>query len=212
MQFCQKMKATHSVVSNEADFEGYGKFIKKTIEANPLVADQCNWMDVGFDFGPTFLLAQHKSKGPVQTSPVKNPYTGDIITYVNWFDGSPNGNFINKGEYWMAFKYNADGSKFIHASNQRPFCFTCDGNGSVLPVLRMRGLCSGSQFDRNYLLASNNEDALFYQGDRHTNITYDKENRFWVIMSNRKVDGGQGKDKPVKGISMVSKFIKMKII
>ena len=61
--FCQKMKATHSVISAEADFEDYGKFIKKTIEANPLVADQCNVWLTGFDFGPNFLLAQPKSKG-----------------------------------------------------------------------------------------------------------------------------------------------------
>ena len=62
----------------------------------------------------------------------------------------------------------------------------------------MRGLCAGSHFDRNFVLASSSDDVLFYQGDRYTNITYDRENRLWAIISNRQAGTGLSKGNEVK--------------
>ena len=85
-----------------------------------------------------------------------------------------------------------------------PYCFSCDGIGVDLPVLRMRGFCQNSQFDKNYVLAQNSEDILFFQGDRHTNITFNKNRDLWIIVSNRKTEGNMDFEIPVMGYSSVS--------
>ena len=202
-KLCQKLNATHTVINNKEEDIEYTDFIANTLENNKAVAETCSYVNVGQQYGPTFILAQHKEEGPVETNPVQNPYTGEEIDYVNWYNGWPNSNYIDKGSYWIAFNYNGGDSKFIHFTNNDPLCFTCDGLSSNLPVVRMRGLCKGSQFDRNYVLAQNDEDVLFYQGDRHTNITYDREKSLWRIVSNRKIEGGLEEDFPVYGYSMV---------
>ena len=126
------------------------------------------------------MLPQHKNIGKVETSPVKNPYNGEFIHYVNWMDGFPNVNFV-KGKEWLTWVYNNGDPRFIHTSNESTFCYTCDGRTSLLPILKMRGLCEKSQFDKKYVLAYNAEDAMFYQGDRHINITYESVRNSWVI-------------------------------
>jgi hypothetical protein len=211
-KLCQKLNATHTVINNKEDDIEYRDFITKTLENNKDVVETCSHANVGNQYGPTFILAQHKAEGEVETNPVQNPYTGVNISYANWYNGWPNSNYIDKDSYWIAFNYNGGDSKFLHFTNSDPLCFTCAGLSNNLPVVRMRGLCKGSQFDRNYVLAQNNEDVLFYQGDRHTNITYNREESLWRIISNRKVEGGPEQDPPVKGYSMVRFQINYKII
>lgn len=204
---CLKMHATHSVIGTQEEDEKYRTFINNTLTNNPEIEDECSYVDVGTKYDPVFILAQHKTEGRLEDSPVLNPYTGDIITYVDWFPGWPNGNFINKGSYWQAWNYNGGDSKFIHRWSDMPFCFTCDGHQSILPILRMRGLCQESQFDKNYVLAQNHDSVMFYQGDRHTNITYSSKREGWVIISNRRINrrrpGADTEDYIVTGFSKV---------
>ena len=157
MKMCQKLNATHSVISNEEENAAYSRFIANKLSTNAEVQDICSYVNEGSNYGPTFILAQHKEEGPLEASPVKDPYNGKTINYVNWFTGWPNGNYINKGSFWTAFKYNDGDSKFIHRYSNEPYC---DGNGVDLPVLRMRGFCQNSQFDKNYVLAQNSEDIF----------------------------------------------------
>ena len=203
---CKKMNGKHSVVSNAEESQEYTSFITDVLETNEVVNEGCNYINEGSQYGPSFILAQHKEIGPLETNPVKNPYNGDVITFIDWYNGWPNGNFLDKGSYWMVFKYNDGNSKYIHQINSQPFCFTCDGVGSVLPIVRMRGLCQTSQFDKNYIIAQNSEDVLFYQGDRHTNISFDQDNNRWVMVSNRKIEKGMEEDLPVFGFSKVLKI------
>ena len=141
---CKKINGTHSVLRNEEESQEYTNFIQDVLETNEVVNEGCNYVNEGSEYGPTFILAQHKEIGPLETSPVKNPYNGDVINYIDWYNGWPNGNFLDKGSYWMAFKYNDGNSKYIHNINSQPFCCTCDGVGTVLPKVRMRGLCQTS--------------------------------------------------------------------
>ena len=212
---CLKMYATHSVISNmEEDLE-YREFIKNNIKSNPEIDEECSFLNSGIQYDPVFILAQHKEEGEMETTPVKNPYTGEIISYINWFPGWPNGNFINKGGYWHAWNYNGGDSKFIHQGDDMPFCFSCLGKESIPPILRMRGLCEGSQFDKNYVLAQNTEALIFYQGDRHTNITFNEESEGWKIVSNRRINrirlGADNVDYTVTGFSKVYVFIRRMI-
>ena len=200
---CQKLNATHTVINTKEEDTEYRDYIQNTLEDNKDVAKTCGYINVGREYGPTFILAQHKDEGAVESNPVKNPYTSKEIYYVNWYYGWPNGNYIDKGGYWIAFVYNGGDNKFIHFSDNVALCFTCDGLGSSLPVVRLRGLCKNSQFDKNYVIAENREDVLFYQGDRHTNITYHQEEQLWYIISNRKVEAGLEKDVTVEGYSLV---------
>ena len=202
-QLCQKINGTQTVIRNEVDHKKYEAFFAGVFKANPEVESKCDYTDLGSKYGPVFRLAQHKTEGPIESNSVTNPYNGDIIKYVRWLDGFPNANFVNKDSYHWIFTYNGEDSKYIHAYTYTPLCFTCDGVGSLVPVLKMRGLCQGSQFDKNYVLAYNSENILFYQGDRHTNITYNVDKNLWVITSNSRTEGGLQKDKPVKGFSKV---------
>ena len=207
---CKKMHGKHSVISDAEDDMKYREFINKTLDTNPEIEDDCSYNDVGTHYDPVFILAQHKSEGPVETNPIKNPYTCENITYVKWFPGWPNSNFISKGSYWQAWNYNGGDSKFIHRWNDMPFCFTCDGWETILPILKMRGLCEESQFDKNYVIANNDQSVLFYQGDRHTNITYNKEMGGWLIISNRRINrrrpAAETEDFTVSGFSKVRLF------
>ena len=208
---CQKINGSHSVIRDKEEEEDYSEFIKDALAANEEVKESCNYVNEGSQYGPSFVLAQHKQLGPLETSPVRDPYTGDIINYTNWYTGWPNGNFLDKGSYWLVFKYKYGDSSFIHRWDTQPFCFTCDGQDTVVPIVRMRGLCEESQFDKNYILASNHRDVLFYQGDRHTNISYDHHRERWVMVSNRRVEKSFIKDDPVLAYSKVNKYSRIHV-
>ena len=201
--FCQKLTSKHTVIKDDRANREYTEFIKTALETDKSVAETCNFFNVGNEYGPTFILAQHKDTGPINLHPMKDPYSGDIISFTNWYPGWPNSNFIDKGDYWHTFVYNEGKSRFIHQTNDTACCFSCDGLESNLPIVRMRGLCLNSQFDKNYILAASSKDILFYQGDRHTNITYDKELKIWEITSNRGTQGGYEKEVPARGHSKV---------
>ena len=200
---CGKLYATHSVVSNEEQDRKYTIFMNNTFKTNPEVEDMCSYVNEGSQYGPAFVLAQHKEKGSLEESPLRNPYSGEVVDYFKWYDGWPNGNFIDKGSYWNVYIYNNGDSRYIHRWNNEPFCFTCEGLDPVLPIVRLRGLCKESQFDKKYIYAQNSDDILFYQGDRHTNITFNKELQQWVMVSNRKSPKDFKTDVPVKGFSSV---------
>ena len=114
-------------------------------------------------------------------------YTNNVIEYTNWKEGSPNGNFVDKDSYWMYWVYNGGESRLVHDSVTKPICFACLGRSPILTTLTLRGLCLDSQFDRNYILATEGADLLFFQGDRHTNITY--SNGTWTMTATRTTMG-----------------------
>ena len=86
--------------------------------------------------------------------------------------------------YWV---YNRGESRLVHDSVTKPICFACLGKSPILTTLTLRGLCLDSQFDRNYILATEGADLLFFQGDRHTNITY--SNGTWTMTATRTTMG-----------------------
>lgn len=126
-------------------------------------------------------------------------YTKEIIDYTNWKQGSPNGNFVDKDSYWMYWVFNDGESRLVHDSITKPICFSCLGNSPILTTLSLRGLCLASQFDRNYILATEGPDLLFYQGDRHTNITY-SEGR-WRMTATRTKEGSNEAEAAVTATS-----------
>ena len=186
MNMCQKMNGTLAVISDSETEKEFSHYLVPIFETNPGVLKICNIDSFETD-GPAMILAQHKTLGTVEEAPVRNPYTGEVITYENWLSGYPNRNFQDKGEYWHTWIWRAGASRIMHRSNTYSLCFVCDGGGSTVPVLRVRGLCQKSQFDRKFVIASNTREVLFLQGDRHTNITYDRVEKKWVMTSMRKM-------------------------
>ena len=95
------------------------------------------------------------------------------------------------GSYWHFWLYNGGSSRLIHHEEADLACFSCRGQGAAPVILNMRGLCLQSQFDRSqgwktsltnfclrrYVLATSKAELMFYQGDRHTNITYRSSNQ-----------------------------------
>ena len=216
MNMCQKMNGTLAVIPDSETEKQFSEYLVPIFETNPDVLKICNIDSFETD-GPAMILAQHKAIGPVEEAPVKNPYTGEVITYSNWLAGYPNRNFQDKGEYWHTWIWRAGSSRIMHRSNTYSLCFVCDGGSSTVPVLRVRGLCHQSQFDRKFVIASNTREVLFLQGDRHTNITYDREQRMWVMTSMRKMieyeTGGREPEatQPVRAWSKVNTGKQVKV-
>ena len=126
-------------------------------------------------------------------------YTNDVIEYTNWMEGAPNANFVDNGQYWMKWIYKDGASRLMHWDISGPYCFACYGNGPILTKLTLRGLCLDSQFDQNYILAREGPDLLFYQGDRHTNITYSKGT--WRMTASRTTKQSTELEAPVSATS-----------
>ena len=205
---CDKMNGTLAVIPDSDTEKQFTSFLKPIFESNPDVLRICN-IDSFETEGPAMILAQHKTAGRIENSPIRNPYTNDVIEYDNWLPGYPNGNFLDRGEYWHTWIWQNGQSRILHRSDSYPLCFVCNGNGITLPVFRLRGLCQQSQFDRRYVIASNSKDLMFLQGDRHTNITYNRKDKKWVMKSMRKMieyeTGGREPEatEPVVAISKV---------
>ena len=186
MSMCAKMNGTLAVIQDSETEEQFKYYLTPLFESNPEVLRICN-IDSFETEGPAMILAQHKTAGTIEDSPVKNPYTNQVIEYTNWLPGYPNGNFLDRGEFWHTWIWKNGESRILHRSDSYPLCFVCNGKGISLPTFRLRGLCKKSQFDRKYILASNKKDVMFLQGDRHTNITYNRRNKQWVMTSMRKM-------------------------
>ena len=210
------MNGTLAVIEDaqmENELSGY---LIHLFKSNPEVFSFCN-IDLFELTGFAIILAQHKTVGPVEEAPVRNPYTGKVINYENWIPGYPNGNFQDRGEYWQTWVWTEIGGRFHHKTKTHPFCFVCEGMSSTKPVLRVRGLCKDSQFDRKFVISSHIKEVFFLQGDRHTNITYDRKQKMWVMISMRRIKeyetGGREPEatQPVRAWSKVGfKFIKNK--
>jgi hypothetical protein len=117
-----------------------------------------------------------------------------VVTFLNWFPGWPDGNYIDRGKYWHVWVYKTGETGMITEGVNTPICFACSGRTSELQVLRLRGLCEASQFDRTYILAASGPEPLFYQGDRHTNLTYLADRGGWLLTS---VRSNKGKTEPL---------------
>ena len=98
--------------------------------------------------------------------------------------------------YWV---FNEGESRLVHDSATYPICFSCRGKSPILTTLSLRGLCLESQFDRNYILATDDSALLFYQGDRHTNITF-SDGR-WRMTATRTREGSNERGTPVSATS-----------
>ena len=118
-----------------------------------------------------------------------------VVTFLNWFPGWPDGNYIDRGKYcWHVWVYKTGETGMVTEGANTPICFACSGLTSELQVLRLRGLCEASQFDRTYILAASGPEPLFYQGDRHTNLTYLADRGGWLLTS---VRSNKGKTEPL---------------
>ena len=78
----------------------------------------------------------------------RDPYTGEPITFTNWFPGWPDGNWIDRGTYWHVWVYKEGETAFISEFPTTSLCFFCSGLTPQLQVVKLRGLCTESQFDR----------------------------------------------------------------
>ena len=76
MDICHKMNGTLTVIGNAKENDEYSQYFSMTLKNIPQVESNCHVTVYGSDFGPLFMLAQHKNIGNVETSPVKNPYNG----------------------------------------------------------------------------------------------------------------------------------------
>ena len=188
---CKKLGASLGVVRDSGENSQLAALMATQLAASPQVEGKCSHYEMlgGIQYGPSLLLAQHKGKGPVEESPVRDPYTGQDVTFTNWFPGWPDANYVDKGNYWHVWVYKAGETGMITEWGTVPICFSCRGATNQLQLLRLRGLCRESQFDRTYILAATREEPLFFQGDRHTNLTYSQARGGWLLTAVRSSKG-----------------------
>jgi hypothetical protein len=99
---CRKLGGTLGLVRSAAENMALAAFMGDLLAASPQLEETCSFYEMlgGIQYGPSLLLAQHKEEGPVAESPVRDPYTGQEVAFLNWFPGWPDANYIDKGTYW----------------------------------------------------------------------------------------------------------------
>jgi hypothetical protein len=169
--FCATMKAKQVVLPTRESHQRFKDFLDETFSKSTATKDRC--LTVKNSDGTVdglFQVAHTKGPGNV---PYKDEYSGELLNMTSdmWhLPQSPNAiwpNFYNS--VWLMWWYST--TKFSDRQIGEPYCQKCEGENILVPLVKVRGLCEKSVFDKQYRVGDDNTQGVYFQGERGTNIT-----------------------------------------
>ena len=109
---------------------------------------------------------------------------GNIVVEKSlWMPGQPNG-----GDLQTCSSYNTTLGKYYDTSCSFKSCFIC--SWKFPPLFRLRGLCTKTQIDNQYILRPSLEfdKNIFFYGVEPNNIIFDEARHSWLIVKDTAVD------------------------
>ena len=148
-------------------------FLDDTFAKSTATKEQCLNNKTGAWDG-VFQVAHKKDFGHV---PYQNEYTGEVLNMTDdMWQIPPSANTIWENPYynfWLSWRYS--NFKFQErgpgVGTHTAKCSKCEGESITLPLVRLRGLCVKSKFDKKYSFGDDNVQGIYFQGERGTNIT-----------------------------------------
>ena len=113
-------------------------------------------------------------------------YTGTSLPAILWKPGQPNGGKSQQCSSWQGSS--RDGKLFDEICNYEGEQVYCPCSFKNIPILRLRGLCKGSNINTHYSLKSI-DDRVIYMGLTDTNIGFEQnQSKFKWTLTN--IQGG----------------------
>ena len=203
-EVCWRNNYTFLLLPVPMQYHGYGQAEDSCEKFSGKVANYVTKED--YEWSSTFLLRYHDhptschskegnftaltfwwgATDDLEEGTFRNRYTDQVLEYMPWMPGSP---------YPDATSYNClNGLQFVKSGTSqqilagskvrdepcegRLYCNLCLSRKNL--IIKVRGLCGGSHFDRSYKLSIDQNNLPVYLGETSSSISFDKENEQWI--------------------------------